>query len=75
MKTAIAMLLPHGQKDPFNLDPQPTKTSPTEANVTPKRAHQHYSIHASLHQEVQPILVIFMCPNSSTTEQLLLGVL
>lgn len=38
-------------------------------------AHQHYRIHTSLHQEVQPVLVIFVGPNSSTTEQLLLRIL
>lgn len=38
-------------------------------------AHQHNSVHASLHQQVQPVLVILVGPNSGTTEQLLLGVL
>lgn len=37
-------------------------------------SHQHDHVHAGLHQQVQPVLVIFVGPNSSTTKQLLLGI-
>lgn len=38
-------------------------------------AHQHDGVHASLHQQVQPVLVILMGPDGGTAQQLLLGVL